>query len=159
MEFDKSRVYTAVNAEELEIGSLIIAALNLEELDRKVKSEMDIQHLAGIADSSNLCRFGLDIYDDLNNLRYYPLAYLIEPPAEPKYKPFDSVKKAMEAIKAHGGWVKCGGSGREFLVTGCGTNKEDYAVYITSDWISLEELFKDYVFVNDGSPCGELVEQ
>ena len=158
MEFDKTRVYTAVNAEDLKFGSKCVFANTIQDLKDSVQAGL-ISTLIDMLDESVPERFiGSDGYVEIT----YSLAYLIEPPNDQKeleYKPFESVDKAMEAIKAHGGWVKCGGSGREFLVTGCGTNKEDYAVYITSDWISLEELFKDYVFVNDGSPCGELVEQ
>lgn len=37
MEFDKSRVYTSVNADELKVGSEVICANNLDSLKCKVK--------------------------------------------------------------------------------------------------------------------------
>lgn len=37
MEFDESRVYTTLNADELKIGSTIIVADNLMELKHRVK--------------------------------------------------------------------------------------------------------------------------
>ena len=102
MEFDKSRVYTAVNADELKIGSRCIFAntiLSLREEVESLKGGEFIGELIAIL-NDNL----------VNRLRggkgAYPLAYLIEPPAEPKYKPFESIDKAMEAIKKHDGWIK-----------------------------------------------------
>jgi len=45
------------------------------------------------------------------------------------------------------------------LVLGYGIHKEDFSIYIKSEWTSLEDLFLDYVFADDDSPCGELVEE
>ena len=95
MEFDKSRVYTAVNADELPIGSKCVLADTIQGL----KERKYIDTLTGIADESRVCRFVSEHGSDWK----YALAYLIEPPAEPKYKPFESVDKAMDAIKKHGG--------------------------------------------------------
>lgn len=163
MEFDKTRVYTAVNADELKIGDLVIAALNLEELEHKAESEIDIQPLAGISDRRNLDRFGLDIYDDLDNLRYYPLAYLFKSFAELKeqkkanYKPFESADTAMEAIKKHGGWVKDKKNNVQLFVVGF---DDDNAFFLGNGYsCSYTVLFLDYVFADDGSPCGELVDE
>ena len=151
MEFDKSRVYTAVNADELPIGSKCVFADTIQGL----KERKYIDMLTGVADESHVCRFVSEHGSDWK----YALAYLIEPPAEPKYMPFESVEKAMEAIKKHGGWVKDEGTGCTFLVLGYGIHKEDFSIYIKSEWTSLEDLFLDYVFADDDSPCGELVEE
>ena len=118
MEFDKSRVYTAVNADELPIGSKCVFADTIQGL----KERKYIDTLIGIADERRVCRFASEHGSDWE----YALAYLIEPPAEPKYKPFESVEKAMEAIKKHGGWVKDEGTGCTFLVLGYGIHKEDF---------------------------------
>ena len=156
MEFDKSKVYTALNADELRIGSKCIFADTLGALSAKVqrKEYKDfITILKRIYDDGFYNRF--DTGDDL-----FCFAYLIEPPSKPmKYLSFESVEKAIEAIKKHGGWVKDGGTGCTFLVLGYGTHKEDFSIYIKSEWTSLEDLFLDYVFADDGSPCGELVEE
>ena len=154
MEFDKSRVYTAVNADELKIGSKCIFADTIcilrEQVQRK-NYEDCIFLLRRIRGDDSTYRF-----DD--GERWFSFVYLIEPPAEPKYKPFESVDKAMEAIKKHGGWVKDEGTGCMFLVLGYGKHKEDFSIYINSEWVPLEDLFIDFVFADDGSPCGELVE-
>lgn len=156
MEFDKSKVYTALNADELPIGSRCVFADTIHDLRKKVESDSVQRYvyvLRAICDSSKMERFEED------DNAVFLLAYLIEPPAETKYKPFESVDKAMEAIKKHGGWVKDEGTGCMFLVLGYGKHKEDFSIYINSEWVPLEDLFIDFVFADDGSPCGELVEE
>jgi len=83
------------------------------------------------------------------------LAYLIEPPAEPKYKPFESVDKAMEAIKKHGGGVK------DKIYNRCSAviAYDDDTVKTVYDSVGVDALFDGFVFFDDCSPCGELVEE
>ena len=149
MEFDKSRVYTAVNADELKIGSKCIFADSLGALRDYVKSDCTKEMLKGIEDEHEEERFRSE-QDSL-----WHLAYLIEQPAEPKYKPFESVEEAMKAIKKHGGWIKH-------------KNTEDYSLIVSYDELSVNtnenclgryDLFSDYVFADDGSPCGMRVEK
>ena len=158
MKFDKSRVYTALNADELPIGSKCVFADNLRELRRLVSVEDTSQVLIAIKGESYKYRFEQAKADCMGDT-LFALAYLIEPPSKPKYRPFESVEKAMDAIKKHGGWVKDEGAGCTFLVLGYGKHKEDFSIYIGSEWASLEDLFIDYVFADDCSPCGELVEK
>lgn len=155
MEFDKSRVYTAFNAEDLKVGSKCIFADTASYLRQMVQDENAyayVQVFTELWNADSIARFKACDYR-------YLYAYLIKPPAEPKYKPFESVDKAMDAIKKHGGWVKDGGTGCTFLVLGYGKHKEDFSIYINSEWVPLEDLFIDFVFADDGSPCGELVEE
>ena len=92
MEFDKSRVYTAVNADELPIGSRCLFANSLKDLkDRIYLTDTYGRILEYVCDENEAERF---YGDDAT----YLLAYLIEPPAEPKYKPFESIDKARESI-------------------------------------------------------------
>lgn len=79
MEFDKSRVYTALNADELKIGSKIIFADNLLGLKQNVKRN-NITILSEIRDESNLSRFKVE------DGRTWNLAYLVEEPEEKKLK-------------------------------------------------------------------------
>ena len=115
MEFEKSRVYTALNADELPIGSKCVFADTIQDLRKKVESD-SVQRfvyvLRSICDSSKMERFEED------DNAVFLLAYLIEPPVEPKYKPFESLEKAMEAIKKHGGWVKDKKNNVQLLVVG-----------------------------------------
>lgn len=115
MEFDKSRVYTALNADELPIGSRCVFADTIHDLRKKVESDSvqrSVYVLRSICDSSKMERFEED------DNAVFLLAYLIEPPVEPKYKPFESVEKAIEASKKHGGWVKDKKNNVQLLVVG-----------------------------------------
>lgn len=99
MEFDKSRVFSAVNADELKSGSKCIFADTIYALREKVESDSaqrSVYVLRAVRDGYEKERFEED-----GGITYL-LAYFIEPPSEPKYKkykPFESVDKAMEAIK------------------------------------------------------------
>ena len=156
MEFDKSRVFSAVNADELKIGSKCVFADDLRELRRLVSIEDTSQVLIAIKGESYKYRFEQAKADCMGDT-LFALAYLIEPPAERKYQPFGSIKEAMAEIKAHGWWVgyKC----FSFLVTAYDKARPDHAVCFSDNWYSLQDLYKSFVFADDGSPCGELVEK
>ena len=147
MEFDKSRVYTAVNADELPIGSKCVFADTIQGL----KERKYIDTLIGIADERRVCRFASEHGSDWK----YALAYLIEPPAEPKYKPFESVEKAMDAIKKHGGWLERKSDGLQGIVVA----KSGDRIKAVQCWYRLGDMFQSLVLADDGSPCGELVEE
>ena len=149
MEFNKNRIYTAVNADELKIGSTVYVSDNMYYLKKCVEESLESSILTSILSEKEPKRFCI------SNNEKWQLVYLIEPPAEPKYKPFESIDKAMEAIKKHGGWVKWKDDDIQGLVVG----KSDDRVKILQDWVLPEELFEGYVLADDGSPCGELVEE
>lgn len=74
MEFDKSRVYTALDADELKIGSKVFTADTLGRLKQYVTTEdRVIDTLSGIDDEDVCCRFLV------NGVRY-ALAYLLSEP-------------------------------------------------------------------------------
>ncbi len=156
MEFDKSRVYTAVNADELKVGSKVICADTVKVLRKKVQADdyaQYVQPFIRLYDNGYDVQFLADCYT-------YNYAYLIEPPSKPKYKPFESVDKAMEAIKAHGRYViKTNNMMSAFRVTEDDEDQEESRIFIDSHWYSLQELCRLFVFADDGSPCGELVEE
>ena len=149
MEFDKSRVYTAVNADNLKVGSQCIFADTLKGLHRQVK---DI-------DAANYVQILVIVDDDQFVGNYYThaydYAYLVKPPAEPKYKPFESVDKAMDAIKKHGGWLERKSDGLQGFVVA----KSSDRIKAVQCWYRLGDMFESLVFADDGSPCGELVEE
>lgn len=76
MEFDKSRVFTALNADELEIGSKVIVANTLRVLRDGVGYEIPAERLTAIQSTSYLKRFVVGKHT-------YAFAYLVE---EPKVK-------------------------------------------------------------------------
>ena len=85
MEFDTKRVYTAVNADKLKVGSKVICAddlRTLKELVEKAKSEDDedwIEKLEKVRGENSEFRF-TTFHSDYN------LAYLISEPEEKKLK-------------------------------------------------------------------------
>jgi hypothetical protein len=87
MEFDINQVYTAVNADELKVGSKVICTDDLgtlKEIIKQIKSEEDdndnfIEELKDVKDEN--CDFRFATYRD-----NYNLAYLISEPEEKKLK-------------------------------------------------------------------------
>ena len=154
MKFDKSRVYTALNADELQIGSKCIFANNVFTLKDHVRNDYPAEILINVYSETTVERFQSDS-DEL-----YLLAYLIEPPKKPEYRPFASIKVAMKAIKVHGGRViKTNNMMSAFWVTEDDEDQEESKVFIDEYWYSLQELCRSFVFADDDTPCGELVEE
>ena len=91
MDFDKSRVYTALNADELKTGSKCIFADTVKGLRRKVEEDIDCLE--------TFYRLHNDGGDDLfvGNDCAYCYAYLIESPNEPKYKPFSNMENLKKS--------------------------------------------------------------
>ena len=78
MEFDKNRVYTALNADELAVGSKVIVADILKFLKEKVAFGSVPDTLTEVLDESNDYRFVI-------GKNHYALAYLVEEPAKLKW--------------------------------------------------------------------------
>lgn len=151
MEFDKNRVYTAVNADELKVGSKVYVSDNMYYLKKCVEDNLESCILTEVLLEKEANRFCIN--DPFNE--QWALAYLIEPPNEPKYKPFESIDKVMEAIKKHGGWIKKKSNRYQYIVIA----KSSTSLRLYDGWFTLEAIFYDYVFADDGTPCGELVEE
>lgn len=79
MEFDKSRVFTALNAGEVKIGSKVIAANNIDSLKCKVHAREEISEVIKIFDASYERRFQL-LKEDYKGA--YPFVYLVSEPPE-----------------------------------------------------------------------------
>lgn len=154
MEFDKSRVYTALNANELEVGSTVIVANDLQSLRAKVeKFDTSYEvHLNAILSEASIHRFRT------SSGYVYILAYLIEPPKEPKYKPFSDTDTAFKTITAHGGWVKHE-TGEYRYVSGIDIGDIDgNEIFVGRCWETAERVLKKFVFADDGTPVGEKIE-
>ena len=83
MKFRKSCVYTALNADELEIGNSVILSDTVSELKAAVKKGSSIQKLIAIRDEDTLHRFIGD-----QEYSVHSLAYLVEPDADIEYQPY-----------------------------------------------------------------------
>lgn len=112
MEFDKSRVYTAVNADELKVGSKCIFACCVFSLKDKLRTDYPSEILINIGTDTCMERFESDFGE------WFPLAYLVEPPKEKHYQPFSTIEKTIDAIIQHGGWVKDKKNNVQLLVVG-----------------------------------------
>ena len=77
MEFDVSRVYTPINANELKVGSKVIVADNFELLKYRVEHDCEIYELTGILTEDCTYRF-------CANFDEHALAYLVSEPGKKK---------------------------------------------------------------------------
>ncbi len=81
MEFDKNKVYTALNADELKPGSKVFVADNLATLKEYVDSERSMATIRHIANDSQEHRFIVQFNSDPNTCAW-GFAYLISEPEE-----------------------------------------------------------------------------
>lgn len=79
MEFDRSKIYTALNADELRIGSEVIAADNLRSLKEKVESGAETCIVEEICPDDSIFRFGTEHTP-------FAFAYLVSEPVEKALK-------------------------------------------------------------------------
>lgn len=84
MEFHASRIYTAVNADKLQIGSECIFANTLEELRQRVQAV----NVEDCTKKSSNWYYDANIKYFVSHTGPWIYAYLIEPPVETKYHPF-----------------------------------------------------------------------
>ena len=158
MEFDKSRVYTVLNADKLEVGSMVIVADTLKTLKEKVTHfdyEGMVRRLIKINDESKAYRFAI------NEDEVYALAYFVSPSESkktPKYKPFSNSETAYKTIAAHGRWLKMKGGGY-LTIAGINIERENNEeILVGRFWHSAQDVFDACVFADDGSPVGEKIE-
>ena len=123
MEFDKSRVYTALNADELKVGSSIIAADNLSALRHRVENNVDAVLLEGIKPDSYEARFSANNFS-------WNLAYLVPEPEEKKLKWTDLVI----------GDIITDGLNAAMITHINSLDDEDEHIYAGAWWISDKEL-------------------
>lgn len=139
MEFDKSKVYTALNADELEVGDVVFVADTLAEL-KKARSAWSINR---ILEESERYRFGVALEDSsYSKVPRYALAYLIAKHNDP----YKELKKAQAERKEV--WFKHdAGVWKSNKATGVG-----WAFNYPVDYYSLippEEGIKYYCFLSD----------
>lgn len=158
MEFDKSRVYTALNADELKVGDKVILADNITDLLKLVKFDLNIEELKEVRTISCNARF-------MGTTLHF-LAYLVERKKEKKYRPYESIdelvsdfikrfnitcpKYAMPFI-----WLKNKRDGSFRFISSL---HADQRVNVAGEFYSLEALFEYYELL-DGSPCGKEIEE
>ena len=153
MEFDKSRVYTALNADELKVGSTVFVADALAYLKEVVNAERSDRRVKVDRIASECCDSRFHV-----NGNTWSLAYLISPPKEPKYKPFSDTETAYKTISAHGGWIKTV-TGEYLMITDIDIGHiPNKAILVGLHWCSAQTAFDTCIFADDGSLVGEKVE-
>ena len=171
MKFDKSKVFTALNADELKVGSKGYFTDNIESLKLVVQSEdyLAFGELEKIQKPNMSYRFGMKESD-----KSFNLFYLVKEPQEKKFRPYSNPEEMIEDFKkrydAYDGWsgkdnpmynpliwVKSKTTGFRHLVTDYGScdggpcNKS--CIWIGSFSLVFKELFDKYTYL-DGTPCG-----
>ena len=97
MKFDVSKVYTAVNADELKTGDEVILADTISDLNEQVvnaNGSRIIQHIDKIQSQEEIFRF---VARDIE----YALAYLVERKGENKDEIINKLKNEIKELKVH----------------------------------------------------------
>lgn len=123
MEFDKSKVFTAVNADELKVGSKVICTDDICTLKSCVYKEIYFTTLIEILSEGCMLRFRTKEGEE------YALAYLVSEPEEKKLKVSDL--KLGDIVRHKSGNL-------EYLVTGIDHNENE--VFFCDAWSDDEEL-------------------
>jgi hypothetical protein len=117
MEFDKSKVYTSVNADELKVGSKVVCDDNLYALKFCVEEETDMTTIKEVLPEGYMLRFRT------GDGSVHALAYLVSEPEEKKLKVSDL--KLGDIVRHKSGNL-------EYLVTGIDHSENE--VFFGDDW-------------------------
>lgn len=157
MIFDKSKVYTALNADELKVGSKVILANYLESLKDQVESNSYptyIQELKCVMGTSSTNRFKA-------GEKVYNLAYLISEPE--KSRPFKNIDELIVTYACNKNgytrpliWIENRFTQEvEMIATYDYANSfhSDDRVETSTRVLTMEDLYREYKFLN-GDICG-----
>lgn len=141
MKFDKTRVYSPCNADEVKVGSKGFFADNISELKKKVNEGHELLTLVKIYGEKSATRFSI------STISSYILFYLVEEPEEKKYRPYDDTAEMLDGAMLD---IVVSRDGTRLLITAA----EDKRVYLgPQGWVDLFDLYKYYTWPN-GTPCG-----
>lgn len=162
MEFDKSKAFSSINADEVKVGSIGYAGSTYDELYYYVTHDSKKKvKLIDIKKGEFIKRF---LVRNRNKEEYaYFVFYLLEEPKETKdnYRPYKNIDEWLYAycgefgfFKSSSGfpiWVKDVNTGIVRMITEYSTI--DNTVRTGDYWCSMEELLEDYTYL-DGTKCG-----
>lgn len=123
MKFDKSRVYTALNADELKPGSKVILTDSIGSLKNSVRNDLYVTTLERILDESYMYRF-LD-----SDHTEFALAYLVEEPAALKWTDL----KIGDIIEYNNNQI-------QHIITGIDRSYGVHHLHYAGDWQDDENL-------------------
>ena len=141
MKFDKTRVYSICNADEVKVGSKGFFADNISDLKKKVNEGHELLTLVKIYGEKSATRFSI------SPVSSYILFYLVEEPEEKKYRPYNNTAEIPNGAMLD---IVVSRDGTRLLITAT----EDKRVYLgPQGWVDLYDLYKYYTWPN-GTPCG-----
>lgn len=143
MEFDKAKVFTVLNADEVKIGSSGYFADNLRSL--RVAAEEECSRAYGeieeIMNNSYDCRFRKKNGDT------YTLFYLAEETWEEKYRPYHNTAEIPGGALLN---IVLLNDETRFIITAA----DDKRVYLDPQgWVDMQSLYDNYMWPNC-TPCG-----
>lgn len=168
MEFDISRVYTMLNADEVKEGSEGYFANNFKGLKDIIAHEFSECYgkISKIKTEGHSLRFLKE--DDY----CFGLFYLIKESQEEKFRPYSNPDEMIEDFKRRYNsyddwsgkdnpmynpmiWIKSKDTGFRHLVTDYGDNDNcnKICIWIGTPSINFKELYENYTYL-DGTPCG-----
>lgn len=141
MEFNKAKVFTALNANEVKVGSKGYGSDTIEDLKNKVITGGKLLELAEIRGENSILRF----IDTLH--QSYALFYFVKEPEKEKYRPYNNTAEIPGGALLN---IVVSGDNTRLLITAV----EDKRVYLgPHGWVDLYDLYKYYTRPN-GAPCG-----
>lgn len=156
MEFDKSKVYTALNADDINVGSMGYFADNLKDLKEAVEhgERENYGEIEAITCEADSCRFSI------KKGSIFALFYLVKEPKKEKLRPYNDTNEMIDHFNERFDlipqkyrlptmWIKHKDSGCKYLITGCA----DDHILAYPYTIKFEVLLENFTYL-DGSPCG-----
>lgn len=158
MEFDKKKVYTALNADELKQGDKVFVADSIAHLRAKVEYGEDIETIEKIRSDSEFKRFFTK-----EGYSAKGFAYLVEKVPKLEIEPYQSIEEMKSDWASYMGyppkpmtnpliWIKAKFTKSETIISGF---VDSTTVLIGSQELTLDELFEDFTYL-DGSPIGKV---
>lgn len=152
MEFDKSRVFTALNADEVKVGSKGYFADSIRVLKETIKETLKDSCAAAygeideIKNDSCACRFSI------KKNSAYSFFYLVKEPMEKKYRPYHNTAEIPGGALLN---IVLLNDETRFIITAA----DDKRVYLGPQrWVDMQSLYDNYMWPN-GTPCGKEVEE
>lgn len=160
MEFDKSKVFTVLNASEVKIGSKGYFADELTLLKERVSNKS----LSYYGELTTICLNNRSNYCfEMDNISNWLLFYLVEEPGKKGFRPYKDVDEMVEDFMKRFNvnvppyempliWIKAKDADRKYLITRFAF---DVTICHNAEVCTptFEELAEGYTYL-DGSPCG-----
>lgn len=156
MKFDKSKAFSAINADEIKPGAKGYYADNIKDLMEAVEHSFKNSYgeISEIRIGNFESRFAIKNVGPCN------LFYLIEEPVEKKLRPFKDVNELFSEWAKRAGksiyfidmptiWLKHKTTKTSYLIV---SYSKIYINFLNISY-TMQSIFDNYTF-NDGSPCG-----